>query len=757
MIEGPAGQVSGNVRASVILLTVAALSVSLAEAQTRRISPSGGNVSASTQKVEKVQKVRQSSASVGAANDERIQTRADSMIYKKEKGIIEARGNVLIKKGPQELRADFIIINTVTEEADAYGNVVMKRGTEVWRGARLHYNFKLGVGDSDAMSYSAAPFRLKAGKVERMDGNMYRAKSAKVTTCVNGFDHAHFKVRAKEIVLQPGESMKGKHTVFFLGPIPFFYLPYWYRDLDDSSGWRFRAGYESKWGGYLLSSYRYAMGDVLKGETHVDYRSDRGVAAGQDFGWNTDTSHGAVELYYVNDDMPLDDEDDPAKDIDASRFRVKVKNTSALSDRDLLYLQGEVVSDVDMREDFFESEFRANVQPDNYIVYGHRGDSFTVDLLARMRLNDFYEGVNRIPEGSLNVLRQPLADSLLYYESQTYLSNLERVYAETSGSEEYSSARFDTAHMINYPGKYFGFLTAIPRVGARGTYYTATMQSSTVTNVTTDAASSLLQTNTVTTLSDGPGELRTRFEFGCETSFKAYKTWGAVADPRRHVVEPYANYTFVPEPSVTPDELYQFDSVDTLTDDHSILLGVRNKYQKKIGGMPFDLIDLNLYTVLLLDPEEEQDALSNFYFDGRLQPGTTSLATFDGYYDTDSSQLARFDARIEYNLEGWWQIGSEYHYAVDESSLISADVTFMPEHSWTWNVYGRYEAEAGRMEEEGGYIQRNMDCMSVRTRVSVLPGYTSSGGTEVDDEFRVMLEFWLRAFPEMRISAKHGG
>ena len=173
--------------------------------------------------------------------------------------------------------------------------------------------------------------------------------------------------------------------------------------------------------------------------------------------------------------------------------------------------------------------------------------------------------------------------------------------------------------------------------------------------------------------------------------------------------------------------------------------------------MPFDLIDLNLYTILLLDPAEEQNTLSNFYFDGRLQPGRRSLIRFDGLYDTDASELARFDARIQYNMEGWWQIAGEYHYAVNDSSLVSADVTFLPGHSWAWNLYGRYEAEEGRMEEEGGYIQRNMDCMSVRTRVSALPGYTSSGGTEVEDEFRVMLEFWITAFPEMHISAKHGG
>lgn len=699
------------------------------------------------------------------AENEKIQTRADSMMYRKEKGIIEARGDVLIKKGDQELTADFVIVNTVTEEADAYGNVVIKRGSEVWRGERLHYNFKLGMGDSEAMSYSAEPFRLKANKVERLPGNVVKARSASVTTCEHGFTNPHFVVRARELIVDPGKSIKGKHTVFFFGPVPFLYLPYWYRDLDADTGWRFKLGYRSNWGGYLLSSYRYSMTETLRGETHLDYRTERGVAAGQDFGWGTDSSQGAVELYYANDDKPLDEDDDPAKDIDASRYRIKVKNTSAIDARNSIFLQAEFVSDMDMREDFFEPDYRESVQPDNYLVYSHRGDHYTLDVLGRSRLNDFYAGVNRIPEVSFNALRQPLADTLLYYESQTYISNLERVHTKESGTQDYSALRMDTAHLVNYPDKYFGYLTVIPRVGARATHYSATMQSTTVdttvpvviTNATTGAVTSGVQTNSTTVLSDGPGKLRTRFELGCEASLKAYRTWGGAAAPRRHVVQPYANYTFVPEPSVLPGELYQFDGIDQLTKSHTIQLGVRNKYQRKFDDMPFDIIDLNIYTILDLDPQGDRQSFNNLYFDGRLQPGAASLVTFDGFYDTDAAQLSRFNARLEYGLEHWWQIGGEYHYSVDSSSLISADVTFMPDSNWTWNVYGRYEGETGRMEEEGGYIQRNLDCMSVRTRVSVLPGYTKSSGSVVDDEWRVMFEFWLTAFPEMRISARHGG
>lgn len=696
-----------------------------------------------------------------------IETRADSMVYRKEKGVLEARGNVLVKKGDQELSADFVIVNTTTEEADAFGNVVMKRGTEVWRGEKLHYNFGIGAGDASSLAYSSHPFELMAENVARLPDNRIRATGAKVTTCENGFDSPHFKVRAREIVVDPNESIRGKHAVFFFGHVPFFYLPYWYRDLDESTGWRFRAGYESKWGGYLLSSYRYPVGsDGLRGETHLDYRSKRGVAFGQDIGWISDSSQGKAEVYFVNDDQPLDENDSPDKDIDSARYRVKVKNTSTVSDNSLFYLQAQYLSDADMLEDFFEREYNQNAQPDNYAVYSFRQDGHVIDALARVRLNDFYEGVNRLPEVSLNVFRQPLGGSLLYYESQTYLSNLERVFREGDvGNKDYSVFRADSAHLVNYPGRYFGYLNVVPRVGLRGTYYSATKQSTSVdqvttvlaTNTVTGTTTSSAQTNTVVSVSDGPGEFRVRLEFGCEASFKAYRTWGAQESARRHVVEPYLNYTIVPEPGVLPEDLYQFDAVDALGEEHFVKLGVRNKYQKKVEGMPFDLVDVNFYTIVQLLKEGNTDTLQNFYFDGRLQPGPLSLITFDGYYDTGTSELARLNARLEYRGKDWLVLAGEYHYVVNEDNLVSADATFLPNGRWTWNLFGRYEAEDGRIEEEGGYIQRNLDCMSLRTRLSVLPGYTTAAGADVDDEYRISLEFWLTAFPDISISGRHGG
>ena len=43
--------------------------------------------------------------------------------------------------------------------------------------------------------------------------------------------------------------------------------------------------------------------------------------------------------------------------------------------------------------------------------------------------------------------------------------------AANSGFEDYSAFRIDTFHQLTYPNTYFGFLSLVPRIGFRDTYY----------------------------------------------------------------------------------------------------------------------------------------------------------------------------------------------------------------------------------------------------------------------------------------------
>lgn len=97
----------------------------------------------------------------------------------------------------------------------------------------------------------------------------------------------------------------------------------------------------------------------------------------------------------------------------------------------------------------------------------------------------------------------------------------------------------------------------------------------------------------------------------------------------------------------------------------------------------------------------------------------------------------------------------EHRFLDGESSLFTGDITYSPGEIWAYNIYGRYEADEGRIEEEGWYVQKNLDCMAIRTGMNIMPGYTRADGSERDSEWRVILEIWLTAFPDGRVLGRH--
>lgn len=710
-----------------------------------------------------------------------IEAMADSVDYDKKTGIIVARGNVLIKRGDQELRADQVTVNSNTEDVEARGNCILTRGDGEgeFKSESLKYNFKTRLGDSARLRGNVPPFRIQAEHPEitptPLSGNAYVLNGAMVTTCSNEFSDSHYHVSARKLKVVPGEYVEAEGATIYMGVVPVMYMPYWHRNLDGEDGFTVYPGYTSPWGGFLLSSYRYRINPLLRGETHVDYRTKRGVGLGQDFKWAeknpTNTYKGELDLYYVNDKEPFDEADDESLGVKENRYRAKLLHVYPLGMRDNMILQAEYVSDRDLREDFFERDYRNSAAPENFMSYTHRSDSYTMNFLLRSRLNNFYEGVDRMPELSVNFMRQPIGDTVLYYEGRTAGSFLQRVFDKANvDAEKYSEFRFDSAHMVYYPDKYFGWLNIIPRAGYRGTYFSETRSYVTnnqtrvtiTTNTVVDAAgqtnstvAAVTQTNSIVHQVKGPSAFRSKIEFGTEASYNAFKSLGEINGLMyRHVATPYINYTVVPEPNVLPDRLNQFDEVDTYGQEHWMRIGLRNKLQVKEEKGPFSVVDVDIYTRVLFFRNPEQGSLDRFYLNGEMWPHEALKLKFDGQYNTDASEVDIFNTRAELVGLSVFKFALEDRFAKDQSNLISWDVTLSPNSKWDFNVFGRYEGETARVQEEGGFIRRNLDCMSIRVGGSFLPGYTQSDGTIVEKEYRAMLELWLTAFPEVGISGR---
>ena len=673
---------------------------------------------------------------VHAAGAGPVDVDAEDLQWNRVTGWVEATGNVVIRRGDTTLHAHYVQMNAHTGEATAFGQVRLLRGAEEWTGDKLAYNFETGRGSFDAVVGESDPFFVKGDESTRREDGMLTLHRAHVTTC-ELTECPHYHVRAARLSIMPGLYMKGYHTRWHFGRVPVFYWPYWWRDLKEGLGFHLQPGYSSRMGAFLLTSYQFKPAERVRGETHLDYRTRRGFAGGQDFRWWSADGrwNGDIAGYYVDDKEAVDDDEDAeTNDISSERYRLRLRQQVRATRRDYVRLDASYLSDTDILEDFFEKEYRNKSEPENFLSYTHRGVGYSFNAIARKRLNDFYNSVERLPELTLDIVRQPILGSPVYYQGETAAAQLRRVWADEQPLGDYDALRLDTEHTIYYPRKYFRFLTLVPRTGVRATWYSATK----------DKASGWNDPQ------DDDAALRSLVELGMEGSFKAFRVFDT-AQPLRHVIEPYTDYTLQSRPEVQPDELYQFDAVDRINKEHEIEIGVRNKLQTKRGNRPYDLVDMDLFTVYEIERDDDREPIEEIYMDTELRLAKWVDINLFGQYNLPNETLDRFDTEVWLHGGKIFRLNIEHRYRRDDYSLVTSGLTLFPGASWQTGAYGRYEFEDDRWEEHGGYIQRNLDCMSIRTGFNMLPGYTRTDGSEREDEWKAVVELWLTAFPKFRL------
>ena len=705
-----------------------------------------------------------------------------------------AEGGVLIRQGRQTLAAERVEIDTETGQIVASGRVVFVRwdGT-LWKGERLVYNYKTGEGDFGRFLLFHHPYYLYGGRFRMVGHDRIELEDVVLTTCEG--DDREFEIRAPRATLEQQRYATLHHAVAYLGPVPIMWVPYYRRDLQGEPGrWDVVPGYSSRLGGFLLMTYNYGLNDTgsLLGRTSVNLYSERGVGAGQNILWrNPEVGlRGNLEGFYVSDRKLYrnEREEEERRDTldDENRYRVRLRHQSRAGERSSLFAQATVMSDPFVEEDFFRRDYRESVQPENRAAWLHRGDRFLFSILASGRLNDFYENVDRLPEATLTIPALRLGDLPLYYESRTAASALRRVYPETSDREDYDALRIDTRHMLYLPQRFFGFLALTPRAGWRGTYYSTTYDAPvSVTNVVTQVDSNGVPTTVEKILStqrELGGDLRSMPEVGFETSFKAYKVLDEAENVfgrgLRHVAEPYALHTYVPEPDLLSKRVPQFDGVDRLDGGHTIGFGMRNKLQTRrrsvlyvdhsferetdplsretegmdqtrLSEMPspeawsvHDLVNSDIGTVVRLDADEDEDEFGPLYVNARLWPVRAFRFDFKSLFDFYGEGLTLFDGQLSWASGDAWSVSVNYLYQAERRDLVAAQLRLYPKAKWSWGAYARYNVQDGRLEEHSYFLQHKMDCIGWGVGLRHEPGYDGR-----DDDISGWIQLWLLAMP----------
>ena len=268
-------------------------------------------------------------------------------------------------------------------------------------------------------------------------------------------------------------------VTLWLGPVPFFYVPYYSQHGLDKPPFdaQFGAGMNDDYGFYVRSTMMYnGLKDVSLGML-LDYYTKRSVLFGPameyDYAGMETALKGFLQGAYINDHGSPEvlGYDSLGRRISGNdRFFIEWRHNQIIADR--IGLTGNLSwwSDDAVTRDFRPEFFYDNQTPDNFGEAIYYGNYFTTSVFTRFAPNDWEAVQQRLPEVRVDLQPVEIFKTGIYqnaFASYAYMSDLNKF--EHAG--RITSNRADAYYGLTRPIQLSDWSKITPVLGGRVTYY----------------------------------------------------------------------------------------------------------------------------------------------------------------------------------------------------------------------------------------------------------------------------------------------
>ncbi len=698
-----------------------------------------------------------------------------------ENGVAIAERLVQIHYQGTDIYADYAEYNPETRDVLVSGNVRIYYDGRIFNGYRAVYN--LESKQLRALDFDGGDQVLKFNTLSLRAPTPREFRLRALTLTTSDRSQPDYRVRARSARIYPNDRAILSNATLYAGQVPVFWFPYLYTTLDET-GYEISPGYNTGWGAFALLGYRFPLGEKTDAKVRFDVRSERGVAVGAELKSKYgpgDQSFGKFRAYYANDTDPnINDTGLPRLgNTPHDRYIVSFKNTLVLNPDIYATFDINSISDQYFLQDYFPAEYIVDPQPDNNISANWLTENFQWNLLTRWMMNDWQEVTARLPEFSWNTKQTRLFGLPVFYDGTTAAGYLQNQYPSDAANniyqlqirgntaqylQDYSAFRFDTFHQLSYPRTFFGWLSLVPRIGFRGTYYSRTGY--------------VNQTN---------GDLvyegqtfRPVLNAGFEASFKLSKRFEQAQsrnlglDGLLHVVQPFLNlgYTgnygtdparilqfdrLIPNTQLPPLDYPQFTSIDAIETNTILRLGVRQRLITRRDNDNFQWFSWESFLDVNFDNpyQDDPDSLSNLYNNILFSP----VPWFDiGLYTqlpvapngfTDLNTVLNWSPAKNLSLN----IGHRYmqdNPYFQNSSLLTYGGYLRINDNWGFSVANRYEFEDSTMESQRYMIHRDLSSWIISVGALITDDRATYGGqTSGQVNYGFLLMFTLKDAPQV--------
>jgi len=692
-----------------------------------------------------------------------------------ENGLATARDNVAIHLGNTDIYADYAQYNSATHDVELRGHVRIYRDTSLYTAESGVYNTETKRIRTVNGRTESQPYFLSGANVNSISENGYLVREGTFTTQDSA--KPDFHLHARKIRIYEKDRVIFQYVTAYVGKVPIFWWPYLYQSLSDTFSFTISPAYTSNWGPSLLTQVTFPITDNIKGRVRLDYFGRRGPAIGFDpiidYG-KDENSQARIKSFYIQDQDPnLNQTSIPRQGVPTGRYRFSLEDRTNFTDSIYGIANLTKLSDPYVMEDFYPGDFRVDPVPDNVVALTKTDPFFTITGITRFQANEFFTTTERLPEVVLDIKRHALFGGPIFYEGESGFANLRLQFPDGSGFENYNSNRFDTFHQLTYPNTYFGWLSIVPRVGFRGTYYGKTWDLGSTTFVPPSnplVPDFILPPPTTADPVKFDGDaFRTVFNAGAEASFKISRTWENVQsrafglDGLMHVIQPFTNFSYVDENGANPTSILQFDRFEPSTQLRAIdfpqfttidsidnwtvwRVGVRNRLETRRDDQTITWLELDTFFDVNFDNPYDRTDYSNFFNNLRFSPLPWMSFTVNSQVPafakgfTEVNTLANVQPLSNVQLT----VGHRYlnnNPFFQNSSLFVVGGYCRLNDNWGVGVQEQYEATTGILEEQRYSIYRDLSAW-----------VASFGGVIRDNsgvnEYGVLFTITLKAFPK---------
>lgn len=717
-------------------------------------------------------------------------------------GVAVAENNVSIHYGTVSIYADYAQYSPETREVLVSGNVRVYRDGNLFVGDRALYNFETKLLRTGAVLGAAYPFIFEGESISSLDGSGALVYEAGITTSDSSKPDYRFKARSLKIY--PGDHVVLSDAQLIIGETPVFWFPFYYQSLNRNDGFSFVPGFDGRWGGYLLTRFGFPISEKVHGMLHLDLRTKRGAAIGIDLNGNyghDNKSWMRLQTYYAHD---LDVSANPTalkqEEVSADRYRVSFQSRTFFTED--IYGSADLnkLSDRRFLRDFYPNEYRNNPQPDNVVSLTKKSESYTLTGIVRVHPNNFFDTTQRLPEVVLDVKRQPLFNiPWLFYEGETGVASLRRDFAKvddvsTTPFSSYQAVRLDSFHQLLAPQTLGGWLSVVPRIGYRGTYYSKGAESVFDEVMPTLDEEGLDLTQDARTLfqrATGGPLYRNVFNAGIESSFKFSREWNDVQsrtlglDGLRHIVQPYTNLSFVysdrdpeeilqfdrlnPSTQLPPLDFPQFTTIDTIPSWSIWRFGARNRWQTRRDDRTLNWLEMDTFLdINLKDPDFpgtslEKERFSNVFYQLKFNPvpwaslGLDSqIPVFNNGFSQVNTTLNFMPTRdMTFNVSHRYLNGNRYF---QNSSNVRFGGYYRIDDNWGFSFREQYEFRDNVLEIQEYAVHRDLSSWVASLGFQVRDNFrqaTKNTSSRSVTDYSVILTFTLKDFPAVTLPVSY--